>query len=530
VLDTTLRDGSQAYGVNFTLNGKLRIAERLDSLGIKYIEGGMPSSNPKDYSFFEACKSLNLKNSEIVPFSSTRRKDVKPKDDKMLNSLLEFDFKTVVIFGKSWDLHVKKVIKTSLDENLKMIYDTIDYLKKHGYEVIFDAEHFFDGYKENKDYALATINEAVAAGAKVTVLCDTNGGALTWEIGKIVEEVISSFKVSIGIHAHNDSGLAVANTLEAVKKGAMHVQGTINGLGERCGNADLCQVLPALIFKMGKSCLTSLKPLNKQLTDLKNISSYVSQLANIETLPNHPYVGKYAFSHKGGMHIDAIIKESKAYEHINPELVGNSRDLLISELSGKAAIIEAGKQIGINLTGKNDVVNDVLKKVKELESKGCQFENAKASVQIMIYDELTKEERPFEIMYWRITTERDGGISSECDVVVKVGSNLYKERASGSGPVHALDIALRKILRKHFPCLEKVELKNYKVSVVDSNVHGTASVVRVFVEFGDGDRVWATTYASQNIIEASAVAIADGYTYKLILDKIKATKGITKNV
>jgi len=453
-----------------------------------------------------------------VAFGSTRRKDLKPEEDPILNSLLSVDVKVLVIFGKAWDLHVEKVLNTTLEENLNMIQDTIKYLISKGKEVIFDAEHFFDGFKANPSYALEVVKVAYDAGAKLVTLCDTNGGSLTWQVEEAIKRLKDYVKCPLGIHTHNDSGLAVANTLVAVKEGITHVQGTINGLGERCGNADLCQILPALIFKMKKKCLISSKPEEEQLKNLTELSRYIYELANIRPIPSQPYVGKNAFRHKGGVHIDAMLKESRAYEHINPTLVGNDRDLIVSELSGKAGILKLAEDIGLKLN--KDTLSSVIKKVKDLEALGFQFEDAKASVQLMILRSLKDYQEPFNLKYWKVLVERGEYERIEGEVSVDVNGESYHEKAEGKGPVHALDKALRRVLLRKFPELKDVNLVNYKVTVVDSSVYGTASLVRVFAEFYDGKMNWATCYASQNIIEASAKAISDGYIYWLNLKRI----------
>lgn len=410
---------------------------------------------------------------------------------------------------------------TTLEENLRMIRDTIQYLVSKDREVIFDSEHFFDGFKANPTYALEVIKTAYESGAKIVTLCDTNGGSLTWQVEDALRYVKNAVKGPLGIHTHNDSGLAVANTLIALKEGAIHVQGTMNGLGERCGNADLCQILPILIFKMKKRCLISSKPIEEQLKGLTELSRYIYELANVRPISSQPYVGKNAFRHKGGVHIDAMIKESKAYEHIDPILVGNRRDLLVSELSGKAGIVKLAEDIGLKID--LEVISSVIRKVKDLEALGFQFEDAKASVQLMILRALKNYQEPFRLKYWKILVERNeyNDERIEAEISLDVNGDSYYEKAEGKGPVHALDNALRKVLLKKFPELKDVNLSNYKVSVVDSTVYGTASIVRVFAEFFDGKNSYATCHASQNIIEASAKAIGDGYIYWLSLKRLK---------
>ncbi|MGQ9469602.1 MAG: citramalate synthase [Nitrososphaerales archaeon] len=526
ILDTTLRDGAQTYGVSFSLQDKLSIAQRLDDLGVRYIEGGWPGSNPKDIEFFKAIRKISLRNSEIVAFGSTRKKEVLPSKDSMLNILLETEVKTAVIFGKAWDLHVNDVLNTTLDENLRMVEDSIEYLKNHGLNVIFDAEHFFDGFKSNYEYALKVVKKAEEAGAQVIVLCDTNGGTLTSDIQSIVNRARTELKAPIGIHCHNDSGLATANTLMAVLAGANHVQGTINGLGERCGNADLCQVLPALHFKMGLRALINDKPLGEQLKDLSALSKYVYELTNLPPNPYQPYVGKNAFAHKGGVHIDAMLKQSKAYEHIDPSLVGNRRELSISELSGRASVVHMASRLGIKLDKQSDLVDKVLNEIKHMEAQGYHIEDADATVHLIFLKAMGYNLNPFQVQLWRVSTMKNSSKFTSGEVMVKVGDEVLHEASVGVGPVHALDQALRKALLKCFPQLKNVDLINYKVTVVDS-ARGTASMVRVFIEFKDNNLQWATTALSDNIIEASAMGLIDGYVYRLVIDDIKKIRQST---
>jgi 2-isopropylmalate synthase len=523
ILDTTLRDGAQTYGISFSLQDKLSIAQRLDKLGVRYIEGGWPGSNPKDMEFFKVIKDISLKNSEIVAFGSTRKKDTKPTKDPMLNALLETEVKTAVIFGKAWDLHVTEVLQTTLDENLRMVQDSIEYLRNHNLNVIFDAEHFFDGFKDNHEYALNVAKKAEEAGASVIVLCDTNGGTLTTDIQNIVKKVKAELKVPIGIHCHNDSGLAIANTLIAVLEGASHVQTTINGLGERCGNADLCQLLPTLQLKMGIRALVNDKPINEQLKGLSDLSKYVYELTNLPPNPYQPYVGKNAFAHKGGVHIDAILKQPRAYEHIDPSLVGNRRELSISELSGRAGVMNMALRLGIKLDKQSDVVDKVLNEIKCMEAQGYHFEDANATVHLIFLKALGYDLYPFQVQLWRVSTMKNSFKFTSGEVIVKVDDEVLHEASIGVGPVHALDQALRKALLKCFPQLKNVNLINYKVTVVDS-ASGTASTVRVFIEFKDNSFQWATTAVSDNIIDASATALIDGYAYRLIIEKIKDFK------
>ncbi|MGQ9718496.1 MAG: citramalate synthase [Nitrososphaerales archaeon] len=520
VLDTTLRDGAQTYGVSFSLQDKVSIAKRLDELGVRYIEGGWPGSNPKDMEFFKVIKETTLKNSEVVAFGSTRKKDTPPKKDFMLNTLLNTELKTVIIFGKAWSLHVSEVLQTTFDENLRMIEDSIDYIKSHGINVIFDAEHFFDGFRDDQDYALKVIKKAEEAGARLVVLCDTNGGTLTQDVQSAVKRVKDELKLPIGIHCHNDSGLATANTLMAVSVGATHIQGTINGLGERCGNADLCQVLPNLYFKMGLRALLNDRDFNDQLKGLSNLSKYVYELTNLPPRSYQPYVGKNAFAHKGGVHIDAILKRPKAYEHIDPTLVGNRREISISELSGRSSVVNIASGLGLKLDKQSDVVDRVLEEIKRMEAQGYRVEDASATVHLILLRAMGYKLYPFQVQLWRVSTMKNGSSFTSGEVMVKVGDEILHEASIGVGPVHALDQALRKALLKCFPRLKDASLINYKVSVIDSGT-GTASTVRVFIEFKDDGLQWTTTALSENIIEASAMALIDGYAYRLVIDEVK---------
>lgn len=522
ILDTTLRDGAQTSGVSFSLQDKLSIAQKLDELGISFIEGGWPASNPKDMEFFKAIRGFNLQNAEIVAFGSTKRKGIPSDKDGNLRSLLDTGVKTAVIFGKTWKLHVTDVLKISPEDNLELIYESITYLRAHGIEVIFDAEHFFDGYKDDREYAIQVLKTAEEAGARTLVLADTNGGTLTHELDKIVRDVKANINKPLGIHAHNDSGLAVANTIMAVASGVAHVQGTINGLGERCGNADLIQVIPALEIKMG---LRSVKvPRERALKLLTPLSRYVYELLNWAPNPYQPYVGPKAFAHKGGVHIDAVLKVPRAYEHIDPSLVGNERTLLVSELAGRAAVVNEALKLGLKLEKQNEAVSKTLEEIKMLEAQGYSLENADASIHMILLRNLGVKTNYFEILYWMATAKKhEDGVEAEGQVIVRSGGEISYAKAHGVGPVHALDQALRKAILKKFPALKDVELLNYKVTVVDGG-KGTASMVRVFIEFGDGKMKWATTSASHNILEASAVALQEGYNYKLVMDDLKNGK------
>ncbi|MCL4344478.1 MAG: citramalate synthase [Nitrososphaerota archaeon] len=512
ILDTTLRDGSQMAGVNFTLEDKLDITKRLDELGVDFIEGGWPGSNPKDINYFKEVKKIPIAYSKISAFGSTKRKP--GSEDRNLETIIQADTEFATLFGKTWKLHVKEVLKLTPAENLSLIGESIDYLKSHGIKVIYDAEHFFDGYRDDPEYALSTLR--AASGAYAVVLADTNGGTLTHVLSGIIQEVKRKFPFKIGIHAHNDSGVAVANSLMAVEQGASHVQGTINGLGERCGNADLVQIIPALELKMG------LRALNNEggLRALKDISSYVYGILNIRENPYQPYVGKYAFTHKGGVHIDAMMKDSRTYEHIDPERVGNVRNYVVSELSGRAALLKYSQELGLELEKDHPAVIKSLGEIKELEAYGI-VENADATVKLIILKNLGIYADKFNVLYWMANArDTNGRTESEGEVIVRVDNEVHYEREFGVGPVHALDNALRKVIVRVFEILKTTELLNYKVSVTEGDSKGTASYVRVFIEFGDRKLRWSTTGVSKNILEASVKALTDGYNYRLALEEL----------
>ncbi|MCF8885327.1 MAG: citramalate synthase [Aigarchaeota archaeon] len=520
MLDTTLRDGAQTTGLSFTLEEKLKIAEKLDELGVDYIEGGWPASNPKDYEFFRKIKDLALTHSEIAAFGSTAKIGTPVKHDISLNSILDADVSVAVLFGKSWTLHVKRVLKCSLEENLETIYNSIDYLKKHGLKVIFDAEHFFDGYLDDPSYAIEVLKTAEQAGAEVIVLADTNGGNLPSTIARIVSNVKTVIKKKIGIHTHNDSGLAVANSLVSVEVGVRHIQGTINGLGERCGNADLVQILPPLIFKMGYNVLRTNLPREEKLKKLREISTYVSEASSIPLSPYHPYVGEYAFSHKGGVHIDAVLKEKKAYEHIDPALVGNYTRLVVSDQAGRSAIIQEASYIGLKLSKDHPAVEKALQEIKEREAKGYRFDNATGSIRLTILKALGYNIDRLKVISWRTFVEKGPTDRVEAVITLQVDGDIVHGIGHGVGPVHALDLALRDAVLRRIPYLESVRLINYKVSVVDAG-EGTGAAVRVFIEFTDGKSRWACTAYSRNILEASLTALIEGYTYKILIHEIQ---------
>lgn len=515
IYDTTLRDGSQGEGVNLSVIDKIRIAERLDRFGVHYIEGGWPGSNPKDADFFSQARRHRWRHAKIAAFGSTRRKHTKVEEDEQVRCLLEAETPVVTIFGKTWLLHVHDVLRVSPDENLAMIRDTVRYLKDHGRFVIYDAEHAFDGYLDNPEYALATWRAAAEAGADRIVLCDTNGGRMMHEIERVTTEAVKKLSVPIGIHTHNDSGLAVANALVAVQAGAMHVQGTINGYGERTGNCDLTCLIPCLVLKLGYKCI----PRNS-LRRLKELSTFVGEVANQRHDPRQPWVGDAAFAHKGGTHVDAVRKNPASFEHIDPALVGNKRRILVSELSGKANISLKAKELGFNLTPDMPEVREIVQKIKELEHQGYEFEAAEASLALLIRSVL--ERNPsllFSVDAYHVSMRANGGNSiCEATVKVRVGKEVAHTVAEGDGPVNALDKALRLALGKIYPSLRKVRLIDYKVRILDSQA-GTAAKTRVLIESSDGRRRWGTVGVSENIIEASLKALVDSMEYALLTQR-----------
>lgn len=521
IYDTTLRDGTQMEDISFSVEDKLRIAEKLDELGFHYIEGGWPGSNLKDLKFFKEASCLRLNTAKIAAFGATRRADSPAQEDGNLKALLKAGTRVVTIVGKSWDLHVSEDLCIQLEKNLEMVFDSIDYLKKRVDEVFFDAEHFFDGYKNNPEYALKTIYTARQAGADGIVLCDTNGGSLPHEVEEIVRQVKKSIPdLPLGIHTHNDAEMAVANTLVAVKEGVTHVQGTINGFGERCGNANLCSVIPNLRLKLKMDCIS-----DEQMRKLKQVSRFVNELANLPGNKRQPFVGDSAFAHKGGLHISAVKKNPRTYEHILPEVVGNRQRFLVSELSGKGSVLLKAKEYNIDLKGSHRVVTTILKQLKELESQGYQYEGAEASFELVMKRALGQRQKYFELVWVRVISEKrkEGEESlSEATIMVKVGKQQEHTAATGDGPVHALDNALRKALEKFYPQLKEVKLLDYKVRVLDGQ--GTASKVRVLVESGDSKDKWGTVGVSENILEASWQALVDSVNYKLLKDGVKGVK------
>lgn len=515
ILDTTLRDGAQAEGISFSVDDKLKITRKLDWLGIDYIEGGWPGSNPKDVKYFKEVKNMDFKNVKIAAFTSTRRKNISPSKDLILNKVVEVTPVACCIFGKTWDLHVEKALGTTNKENLKMIEDSVSYLKNKGMEVIFDAEHFFDGFENNPDYAMKCLCAAVKGGADNITLCETNGGRLPHEVERAVREVKKEIKVQLGIHTHNDSDVAVANTLIAVKGGCSMVQGTINGYGERCGNVNLCSVLANLQLKMGYKCIQ-----DRNMVKLTEVSKYVDEIANKIPDSHKPFVGNSAFAHKGGIHVSAVRKDTKTYEHIKPEKVGNRRRILISELAGASNINFKSKEFNVDLRKDTEKTKKLLKKIKDMEDSGYQYEGAEASFELLMHKEAGTHRKFFDFEGFRVIIENNskGELRSEATIKVKVKGVEEHTAAEGEGPVNALDNALRKALEKFYPELKDVTLSDFKVRVIDATA-GTAAKVRVLIESRDTDSEWGTIGVSENIIEASWEALVDSIEYKLLREK-----------
>jgi 2-isopropylmalate synthase len=516
IYDTTLRDGSQAEDIAFSVGDKVRIAQKLDELGIHYIEGGWPGSNPKDLQFFQEIKSVPLSRAKSVAFGSTCRAGVSPEDDPNLQALIEADTEVVTIFGKSWDMHVFEALNITLEQNLEIVSQSIRFLKRKVSEVIFDAEHFFDGFKNNPSYALAILKAAQEARADWIVLCDTNGGTLPHDLQKAIRNVRKEINIPLGIHVHNDSEMAVANTILAVGEGVAQVQGTINGYGERCGNANLCSIIPNLKLKMGLDCISDV-----QLQKMTEVSRFVSELANLPHPKYLPYVGDSAFAHKGGVHVSAIRKSPLTYEHIQPEKVGNHQRVLISDLSGESNILYKAAEFGIDLESKDPNVRTLLDNLKQLEHEGFQFEGAEGSFEILMKKALGKHKRFFELMGFRVIVEKkeeEGHPLSEATIMVRVGDQVEHTAAVGNGPVNALDNAIRKALEKFYPELREVKLLDFKVRILTTK-DGTAARTRVLIESGDRESKWGTVGVSENIIQASWQALVDSIDYKLLKEE-----------
>ena len=512
IYDTTLRDGSQGEQVNFSAEEKLRIARKLDEVGIHYIEGGWPGSNPKDLRFFEMARQENFQNARLSAFGSTRRPDRTPRDCQNIQALLEAETPVVTIFGKTWDLHATEILGVSLDENLDIIGESVAYLKEMGKEVIYDAEHFFDGYKSNPGYALETIKKAFAAGADMIVLCDTNGGTMTWDVANILEKVKDIIPVEkLGIHAHNDCGLAVANSLYAARMGVRMIQGTVNGYGERCGNADLISIIGNLDLKMKMESLNE-----TSVRYLTSLSRYVSDVANIPPVNARPFVGRSAFAHKGGVHVSAVLKNPLAYEHIDPALVGNQRRVVVSDLAGKSNIEYKAREFGVKLDENNGLSRKIVQKIKKMEDQGYQFDAADGSLALLIRRATGEFREPFVLESFRVIDEKTKSNASWAQATIKisVGKDHEITAAEGNGPVNALDNALRKALRKFYPQVDAMHLVDFKVRILEGS-EGTAAKVRVLLESRDENEIWTTIGVSTNVIEASWQALVESIQYKL---------------
>ena len=514
IYDTTLRDGAQTQGVSFSLNDKIKIAQKLDDLGVHYIEGGWPGSNPKDKDFFRFFKGKKLRHAKIAAFGSTRRADMKPSEDVNLAELIKSEAQTLTIFGKSWDLHVTDVLKTSLDENLAMIRDSVSFLKKKGKEVFYDAEHFFDGYKKNSAYALKAVLTAQAAGADCIIFCDTNGGTLPNEVRKIITEIKHHFKIPLGIHTHNDAEMGAANSLAAIEAGCAQIQGTFNGLGERCGNANLCTIIGILHTKLKLPSIPE-----KNIGKLMETAYFISEVSNRPLPENAAFIGHSAFAHKGGVHIDAMLKNPLAYEHVDPKTVGNHRRFVTSELAGKMPIILKAQKMNIHLDKKSPETKKIMLELQKKEYEGYQFEAADASFELFLKRSLKRYKPFFELEGFKTQSEKrfDGRIFADASIRVKVKGVSHYSASEGDGPVDALDKALRGALTKFYPTLKDVRLVDYKVLVLDSK-EGAAAKVRVLIESQDDTDSWTTVGVHTNIIEASWEALTDSIEYKLLKD------------
>ncbi|MDD2269495.1 MAG: citramalate synthase [Eubacteriales bacterium] len=511
IFDSTLRDGAQGEGISFSVNDKLHIVKALDEFGVDYIEAGNPGSNPKDLEFFTRAAELELKNATLCAFGSTRRKNVSADEDTNIKSLLDANTDVVAIFGKSWDLHVEEILKATLEENLDIVESTVRYLVSKGKRVFFDAEHFFDGYKSNPDYAMSVLAAAAKGGAETLVLCDTNGGTLPHEVFEVTKKVIEAHpEMKIGIHCHNDTGCAVANSMLSVKAGASQVQGTFTGIGERCGNADLSVIIPNLKLKLGCEC-------GGNTENLFNVSRRIAEISNTSIEPNKPYTGSGAFAHKGGMHIDGVMKLAASFEHIAPEAVGNTRKFLLSEVSGRSLIISKIHNIAPELTKDSPKTAEILEKLKELEHQGYHFEAADASFELMVKKVLGTYKPHFRLVLYRTMGEfpvPEGGMPASATIKVEVDGNEEVTAVMGNGPVNALDLALRKALTVFYPSIKDMQLTDYKVRVLEQN-STTAARVRVLIETSDDSSTWTTIGVSNDIIEASIIALADSVEYKL---------------
>jgi 2-isopropylmalate synthase len=510
IYDTTLRDGTQREGISYTVEDKIKIAQRLDAFGVTFIEGGWPGSNPKDAEFFARARDCQFKHALMTAFGSTRRAQIAPEDDPSMQALLEAGTPACTLFGKSWTLHVTEVLRTTLDENLRMIEDSVALLRKHGRRVVYDAEHFFDGYKADPVYAVETLRAAVRGGAEVVALCETNGGNLPWRVEEVVRNVQAELDgFPVGIHAHDDTGCGVANSVAAVRAGARHVQGTINGYGERCGNANLCTIMANLELKLDLHCVGS-----ERLVELFELSRFVADIANITPDEHAPYVGRSAFAHKGGVHVAAMRRNADSYQHITPELVGNRMRVVVSELSGRGNVLSKAEELGLDVEGGDDV--EALRLIKEAEARGLSYESAEASVALVIQRRSKNYVPLFSVLDYQVTVGKRKGSETYAEAVVKVqvGDQVMHTAAEGNGPVSAMDAALRKALTPVYPDIKRIQLADYKVRILDSS-SGTGATTRVLIDSRDETRLWSTVGASSNIIEASQHALVDAIEYGL---------------
>ncbi|MGE3176105.1 MAG: citramalate synthase [Vicinamibacterales bacterium] len=518
IYDTTLRDGTQGEGVTFSVTDKLRVAEKLDAFGVHFIEGGWPGSNPRDIEFFEQAKTRTFRNARLAAFGSTRRKDTAVDADDQVRLLLDAETPVVTIFGKTWMLHVLEVLQTTPGENLAMIADTVRHLKAHGKYVVYDAEHAFDGFRDNPEYALATWKAAEAAGADCITLCDTNGGNLPATIAEIVRTARTNLTAQIGIHTHDDIGLGVANALAGIEAGATHVQGTVNGYGERTGNCNITSVMPILQFKLALPSVPE-----ASFPQLKELSQFLDETANIRPNPRLPWVGSGAFSHKGGAHVNAVQKVIRSYEHIDPALIGNTRHVLVSDLAGRSNIVMKARELGFDVTNSTPQLREMLTRIKDLEHQGYEFESADGSLALVIRKSIAEGEPPFVVDAYNVSVRRDG-TRSTCEAVVKVrvGQESEHRVAEGDGPVNALDAALRSALVRYYPQLAGVKLTDYKVRIIDSR-SGTAARTRVIIQSGDGTTEWGTVGVDDNIVEASLHALVDSLEFALVRPGVLAS-------
>ncbi len=524
IYDTTLRDGTQAEDFNLSVEDKVRIALKLDELGIDFVEGGWPGSNPKDEQFFREIRNYSLKHARIAAFGSTHQAKNPAHEDANLKALVAAGTGVVTIFGKSWDIHVKDALRISMERNLELIRDSLAFLRSHVETLFYDAEHFFDGFKANKEYALETLRRAVDGGAECLVLCDTNGGTLPHELVEIVSEVRDAVggECRLGIHCHNDAEVAVANSLMAVRSGVSQVQGTMNGFGERCGNANLCSIIPGLVLKMGYACSAA-----ENLPRLTSVSRFISEIANLPHNKYQPYVGASAFAHKGGVHVSAVQRNPETYEHIRPDAVGNVQRILVSDLAGRSNVLAKAREFGLDMDSHDPVVLDIVAQLKELEARGFQFEGAEASFELLMRKATGTLRKFFDLMAFRVVDQKfpgDDPLQAEATVMVRVGGNVEHTAAVGNGPVNALDNALRKALEKFYPQLKEMSLQDYKVRVLPGTP-GTGAKVRVLIESRDARDKWGTVGVSDDILEASWQALVDSICYKLMKAEKEQKRG-----